>query len=153
MKVYAKFRIDIDKEDESIYTQKAVNLMQKLGCKAEKLYSSMERYTFTVDIKKAVYRELMKLKKEIDQVFQYDEDTEEDDDELLDIIEPGISGALIYRNIRRKKRKMRSDIILTWQDMNLKKMRKRYMKVCVRSVKLFSRTKNIPLKRKSNWRI
>lgn len=40
MKVYAKFRIDIDKEDESIYTQKAVNLMQKLGCKAEKLYSS-----------------------------------------------------------------------------------------------------------------
>ena len=35
-----------------IYTQKAVNLMQKLGCKAEKLYSSMERYTFTVDIKK-----------------------------------------------------------------------------------------------------
>ena len=52
MKVYAKFRIDIDKEDESIYTQKAVNLMQKLGCKAEKLYSSMERYTFTVDIKK-----------------------------------------------------------------------------------------------------
>lgn len=63
MKVYAKFRIDIDKEDESIYTQKAVNLMQKLGCKAEKLYSSMERYTFTVDIKKAVYRELMKLKK------------------------------------------------------------------------------------------
>ena len=26
MKVYAKFRIDIDKEDESIYTQKAVNL-------------------------------------------------------------------------------------------------------------------------------
>ena len=30
MKVYAKFRIDIDKEDESIYTQKAVNLMQKL---------------------------------------------------------------------------------------------------------------------------
>ena len=133
MKVYAKFRIDIDKEDESIYTQKAVNLMQKLGCKAEKLYSSMERYTFTVDIKKAVYRELMELKKEIDQVFQY--------------------GALIYRNIRRKKRKMRLDIILTWQDMNLKKMRKRYMKVCVRSVKLFSRTKNIPLKRKSNWRI
>lgn len=63
MKVYAKFRIDIDKEDESIYTQKAVNLMQKLGCKAEKLYSSMERYTFTVDIKKAVYRELMELKK------------------------------------------------------------------------------------------
>ena len=56
MKVYAKFRIDIDKEDESIYTQKAVNLMQKLGCKAEKLYSSMERYTFTVDIKEAVYR-------------------------------------------------------------------------------------------------
>ena len=53
MKVYAKFRIDIDKEDESIYTQKAVNLMQKLGCKAEKLYSSMERYTFTVDIKEA----------------------------------------------------------------------------------------------------
>ena len=90
MKVYAKFRIDIDKEDESIYTQKAVNLMQKLGCKAEKLYSSMERYTFTVDIKKAVYRELMELKKEIDQVFQYDEDTEEDDDELLDIIEPDI---------------------------------------------------------------
>ena len=35
----------------------------------------------------------------------------------------------------------------------LKKMRKRYMKVCARSVKLFSRTKNIPLKRKSNWRI
>ena len=29
-------------------------------------------------------------KKEIDQVFQYDEDTEEDDDELLDIIEPDI---------------------------------------------------------------
>ena len=102
MKVYAKFRIDIDKEDESIYTQKAVNLMQKLGCKAEKLYSSMERYTFTVDIKEAVYRELVELKKEIDQVFQYDEDTEED---------------------------------------------------CARSVKLFSRTKNIPLKRKSNWRI
>ena len=50
----------------------------------------MERYTFTVDIKKAVYRELMELKKEIDQVFQYDEDTEEDDDELLDIIEPDI---------------------------------------------------------------
>ena len=90
MKVYAKFRIDIDKEDESIYTQKAVNLMQKLGCKAEKLYSSMERYTFTVDIKEAVYRELVELKKEIDQVFQYDEDTEEDDDELLDIIEPDI---------------------------------------------------------------
>lgn len=63
MKVYAKFRIDIDKEDESIYTQKAVNLMQKLGCKAEKLYSSMERYTFTVDIKEAVYRELVELKK------------------------------------------------------------------------------------------
>ena len=38
MKVYAKFRIDIDKEDESIYTQKAVNLMQKLGCKAEKQF-------------------------------------------------------------------------------------------------------------------
>ena len=90
MKVYAKFRIDIDKEDESIYTQKAVNLMQKLGCKAEKLYSSMERYTFTVDIKEAVYRELVELEKEIDQVFQYDEDTEEDDDELLDIIEPDI---------------------------------------------------------------
>ncbi len=90
MKVYAKFRIDIDKEDESIYTQKVIDLMQKLGCKAEKLYSSMERYTFTVDIKKAVYRELMELKKEIDQVFQYDEDTEEDDDELLDIIEPDI---------------------------------------------------------------
>ena len=84
MKVYAKFRIDIDKEDESIYTQKAVNLMQKLGCKAEKLYSSMERYTFTVDIKEAVYRELVELKKEIDQVFQYDEDTEEDDDEVLE---------------------------------------------------------------------
>lgn len=33
MKVYAKFRIDIDKEDESIYTQKAVNLMQKLGAR------------------------------------------------------------------------------------------------------------------------
>ena len=32
----------------------------------------------------------MELKKEIDQVFQYDEDTEEDDDELLDIIEPDI---------------------------------------------------------------
>ena len=78
MKVYAKFRIDIDKEDESIYTQKAVNLMQKLGCKAEKLYSSMERYTFTVDIKEAVYRELVELQKKIDQVFQYDEDTEED---------------------------------------------------------------------------
>ena len=90
MKVYAKFRIDIDKEDESIYTQKAVNLMQKLGCKAEKLYSSMERYTFTVDIKEAVYRELVELQKKIDQVFQYDEDTEEDDDELLDIIEPDI---------------------------------------------------------------
>ena len=149
MKVYAKFRIDIDKEDESIYTQKAVNLMQKLGCKAEKLYSSMERYTFTVDIKKAVYRELMELKKEIDQVFQYDEDTEEDDDELLDIIEPDIWCSYIPKYTQEEEK----NIILTWQDMNLKKMRKRYMKVCVRSVKLFSRTKNIPLKRKSNWRI
>ena len=82
MKVYAKFRIDIDKEDESIYTQKASKSgCKSWECKAEKLYSSMERYTFTVDIKKAVYRELMELKKEIDQVFQYDEDTEEDDDE------------------------------------------------------------------------
>ena len=144
MKVYAKFRIDIDKEDESIYTQKAVNLMQKLGCKAEKLYSSMERYTFTVDIKEAVYRELVELKKEIDQVFQYDEDTEEDDDELLDIIEPDIWCSYIPKYTQEEE---------TWQDMNLKKMRKRYMKVCARSVKLFSRTKNIPLKRKRNWRI
>ena len=90
MKVYAKFRIDIDKEDESIYTQKVIDLMQKLGCKAEKLYSSMERYAFTVDIEEAIYRELVELQKEIDQVFQYDEDSEEDDDELLDIIEPDI---------------------------------------------------------------
>ena len=90
MKVYAKFRIDIDKEDESIYTQKVIDLMQKLGCKAEKLYSSMERYAFTVDIEEAIYRELMELQKEIDQVFQYNEDSEEDDDELLDIIEPDI---------------------------------------------------------------
>lgn len=152
MKVYAKFRIDIDKEDESIYTQKAVNLMQKLGCKAEKLYSSMERYTFTVDIKEAVYRELVELEKEIDQVFQYDEDTEEDDDELLDIIEPDIWCSYIPKYTQEEE-KNAIGFILTWQDMNLKKMRKRYMKVCARSVKLFSRTKNIPLKRKSNWRI
>lgn len=152
MKVYAKFRIDIDKEDESIYTQKAVNLMQKLGCKAEKLYSSMERYTFTVDIKEAVYRELVELKKEIDQVFQYDEDTEEDDDELLDIIEPDIWCSYIPKYTQEEE-KNAIGYYMTWQDMNLKKMRKRYMKVCARSVKLFSRTKNIPLKRKSNWRI
>ena len=123
MKVYVNSELILIKKMNPSTRRKQVNLMQKLGCKAEKLYSSMERYTFTVDIKKAVYRELMELKKEIDQVFQYDEDTEEDDDELLDIIEPDIWCSYI-RNIRRKKRKMRSDIILTWQDMNLKKMRK-----------------------------
>lgn len=158
MKVYAKFRIDIDKEDESIYTQKAVNLMQKLGCKAEKLYSSMERYTFTVDIKKAVYRELMKLKKEIDQVFQYDEDTEEDDDELLDIIEPDIWCSYIPKYTQEEEKNAIGyyiDLAGYEFEENEKKV---YESLCPECETFFQNKeytfkKNIPLKRKSNWRI
>ena len=63
------------KEDESIYTQKAVNLMQKLDARQKNCTVQWKRYTFTVDTKEAVYRELVELEKEIDQVFQYDEDT------------------------------------------------------------------------------
>ena len=152
MKVYAKFRIDIDKEDESIYTQKVIDLMQKLGCKAEKLYSSMERYAFTVDIEEAIYRELMELQKEIDQVFQYDEDSEEDDDELLDIIEPDIWCSYMPEYTPEEE-KNAIGYYIDLAGYEFEENEKRNMKVCVRSVKLFSRPENISLKRKSNWRI
>ena len=94
----------------------------------------------------------MELKKEIDQVFQYDEDTEEDDDELLDIIEPDIWCSYIPKYTQEEEKNAIGyyiDLAGYEFEENEKKV---YESLC-RSVKLFSRTKNIPLKRKSNWRI